>query len=63
MCVLKILLIFGGGGRFFYEGKASAEDLKSGMNTGKDVFYLFIFILNIYVFLLFISVFTFAFGS
>ena len=23
---LKILLIFGGGGRFFYEGKASAED-------------------------------------
>ena len=32
LCVLKILLflnillIFGGGGRFFYEGKASAED-------------------------------------
>ena len=26
LCVLKILLIFGGGGRFFYQGKASAED-------------------------------------
>ena len=49
---LKILLIFGGGGRFFYEGKASAEDWLQGWTQVK-----------ISVFVLFVSVFTFAFGS
>ena len=32
---LKILLIFGGGGRFFYEGKASAEDWNPGWTVKK----------------------------